>query len=189
MEAWQVIDPTMLLASETYENLVKKDNLPERKQNLLTYILDNNPDIKNLTARIEKKTGLKSFSTMPENLFRFVGEEGIESCIAPSVTNWIKGFMDAKFVLTDSFHGTVFSIIFNKPFFALGNTKRGMTRFSSLLRTFDLENRLLTENDLNIDKKIQTPIDYKKVNEIWEKKREEAIAFLNEALDNKSITK
>lgn len=183
VDAKQVVDPTMLLEKKTYEELVYKDKLPESYQNLLTYILDITPEIDEVIRKIEKDLGLKRFSTMPENLFRFVGKKQIDSCISPPVTNWIKGFMDAEFVVTDSFHGTVFSIIFNKPFFALGNTKRGMSRFTSLLKTFELEDRLLTEDDYTIEEKLKSKIDYKKVNKILEDKKEEAILFLKEALN------
>lgn len=182
VNAFQVVDPTMLLEKEVYEELVKKDNLPERKRKLLNYVLDITPEIKTIISKIENTMGLESFSTMPKNLFRFVGKEKIDTCVAPPVTNWIKGIMDADFVITDSFHGTVFSIIFNKPFFALGNTKRGMSRFTSLLKTFELEHRLLTENNYNIEEKINAKIDFEKVNKILNSKRKEAILFLQESL-------
>ena len=56
---------------------------------------------------------------------------------------WLQGFYDAEFVITDSFHACVFSIIFNKPFFAVGNPGRGLSRFKSLLAMFGLDDRLL----------------------------------------------
>jgi len=55
--------------------------------------------------------------------------------------------MDAQFVVTDSFHGTVFSILFNKPFIAIANKERGLTRFTSLLKLFHLEDRLFFSSE------------------------------------------
>ena len=76
----------------------------------------------------------------------------IEDCVFPGVTTWLRAFMDAEMTIVDSFHGMVFSIIFNKPFWAIGNVGRGMSRFTSLLRTFHLEDRLLDEEHLdNVD--------------------------------------
>lgn len=49
-------------------------------------------------------------------------------------------------MITDSFHACVFSIIFNKPFIAIGNKGRGMTRFDSLLKQFGQEMRLITNH-------------------------------------------
>ena len=60
-----------------------------------------------------------------------------------NVEQWLRGFYDAEFVVTDSFHACVFSIIFNKPFIVIGNAERGLTRFESLLRVFGLEDHLL----------------------------------------------
>ncbi len=183
MEAVQMLDPTLLVEKKEYIGLVKNDHLPEQDKKLLTYILDRNPRVIEMVKKVEEHFQLESFSTMPSNFFRNVGKKNIEQCVAPPVTNWIKGFMDAEFVITDSFHGTVFCIIFNKPFIALGNVKRGMSRFSSLLKIFGLEDRLVTDSDLNIDKIINSEIDFEKVNEILDKKKEEAFSFLKKALD------
>ena len=64
--------------------------------------------------------------------------------IQPPVEQWLRGFHDAEFVVTDSFHACVFSILFHKPFFVVGNKKRGLSRFTSLLGLFRLENRLIS---------------------------------------------
>ena len=59
----------------------------------------------------------------------------------------MKTVEDADYVVTDSFHGRVFSIIFGKEFVAYANRDRGMARFTFLLRTFRLEDRLVTSFD------------------------------------------
>lgn len=51
---------------------------------------------------------------------------------------WLRGFYDAEFDMTDSFHACVFSIIFGKPFIAIGNKERCMARFEPLLFTLGL---------------------------------------------------
>jgi len=148
--AVHVIDPTMLIDKSEYIKLVEKDNLPNNSNKLLTYILDRNKDLDFFVQNAEQKLGLKSFSTMPKNFFKNVGKNNLKDCVFPPVSAWIKGFIDADFVITDSFHGTVFSILFNKPFIAVGNSKRGMSRFTSLLNIFNLEERFITEKDFNI---------------------------------------
>lgn len=60
----------------------------------------------------------------------------------PRVKEWLQGIADSEFVITDSFHGKVFSIIFEKLFFAVGNLERGLTRFQSLLHALNLDERL-----------------------------------------------
>ena len=79
--------------------------------------------------------------------------------------------------VVDSFHGMVFSILFNKPFWVIGNAERGMSRFTSLLKTFHLEDRLLDADNLdNID--ISRPIDWAVVNGILEEKKRESKGLL-----------
>ena len=58
---------------------------------------------------------------------------------------WLRGFYDADYVITDSFHACVFAILFKKQFLVVGNKKRGMSRFESLLKQFGLEGRLVDE--------------------------------------------
>lgn len=69
----------------------------------------------------------------------------IEQRIVPPVESWLRGFYDAKLVITDSFHGCVFSIIFGKPFIAIGNANRGLSRFTSLQKMIGAENHLVTK--------------------------------------------
>lgn len=77
-----------------------------------------------------------------------------------TVAQWIKNFDTAKYIITDSFHGTVFSILFKKPFYVLGDS--GVTRLESLLDPFNLNSRLLDLGDENSLNKslLKAEIDY-----------------------------
>lgn len=184
IKADQFLDPTMLVEKEEYIQLVENDNLPVHDKKLLTYILDRNPRVLKMVEMVEKQLELEAFSTMPKNFFRNVGSKELDQCICPKVTDWIKGFMDAEFVITDSFHGTVFCIIFNKPFFALGNKKRGMSRFTTLLKIFGLEDRLITEIDDSIELKLQEKIDFDRVNKILDAEKKRSIDYLRSSLNS-----
>lgn len=175
-------DPTLLLEKDVYIRLVEKDKVKDKGEIFLTYVLDMTPEKKEILQKITNDLDLPVFSPMPEKSFRDAGIKEVEKCIFPPVTEWLRGFMDARFVVTDSFHGTVFSILFNKPFLTLGNEKRGMTRFTSLLQVFGLEDRLIFENEIWPETKIRKPIDYEKVNQILKKEREMAFHFLKESL-------
>ena len=96
--------------------------------------------------------------------------------IQPSVEQWLRGFMDADMVVTDSFHACVFSIIFNKPFVVVGNNKRGNTRFDSLLKTFGLADRFLY--DINDIERMNSTIDWDSVNAIIEELRNLSLNFI-----------
>ncbi len=176
------LDPTMLVPKEEYIKLVEQDKIPKMPGSLFNYVLDSSPEKKEFIYETADKLGLIPYSSTAKKSFRDVGKTQLDECIFPSITQWLRAFMDAEFVITDSFHGTVFSIIFNKPFIALGNTKRGLSRFKSLLALFDLEDRLITENEKEIDKKLKKEIDFKKVNSLLEIKKEESLFFLKQAL-------
>lgn len=103
-------------------------------------------------------------------------KDRLEDCVFPSVTAWLREFMDADLVITDSFHGCVFSIIFNKPFWVIGNEGRGMVRFESLLSLYDLQDRLIKNNIVPIDFKI--PIDWSRVNAIKNEWQQRSMNFL-----------
>lgn len=96
--------------------------------------------------------------------------------------------MDAKYVIVDSFHGAVFSIIFNKPFVVIANAIRGNTRFETLLETFGLQNRLVLEiiENNKIVEMLASPIDWVRVNAILRKEQEKADLFLRECLSDQT---
>jgi len=183
VKAKQVLDPTLIIPKEEYVKLVEKDRISKNTGTLLNYVLDQSPEKQKMIDTVAKALELKTFSTMPKSDFATAGKNRIEECIFPPVTDWIRGFMDAEFVITDSFHGTAFSIIFNKPFIAIGNAKRGITRFTSLLNTLGLENRLVTNPETDILTLVGTNIDFELVNQKLEQKKKEAYDFLRNALE------
>jgi exopolysaccharide biosynthesis predicted pyruvyltransferase EpsI len=103
----------------------------------------------------------------------------IDDCVYPPVTQWLRAFMDAEFVVCDSFHGAVFSIIFNKPFLIIGNKKRGLTRFYSLLKLYGLEDRIITDNEDNLSV-INKIIDWESVNSILNSMRKKSYTYLQQ---------
>lgn len=183
VNATHVLDPTMLLDKGDYVALVEKDNVFESMGNLMTYILDDSYEKDTIIKRVADELNLTAFSVMANAKFEKVGKKHLNDCIFPPITEWIRGFMDAEYVITDSFHGTILSIIFNKPFIVIGNEKRGLTRFNSLLRTFDLENRLLNSINELASELINAPIDYDRVNQIRKQEQKKAIEFIINALE------
>jgi hypothetical protein len=176
MDAVHVLDPTMLLNREDYIKLFKNSDTPESPGNMLVYILDESHEKDEYVNAVAHAKGLKPFrvNSRVEN-----SNAPVEERIQPPVEKWLRGFYDADFVITDSFHACVFSIIFNKPFIAIGNAKRGMSRFNSLLSIFGLEDRLVT--DLSVFP--ETTIDFDKVNERLASLRQKSFSFLKEALN------
>jgi hypothetical protein len=186
VSAVQTLDPTLLLSKEEYTELAGQVKLPGFANKLVIYVLDMSEEKKKIIQKVTGILNLESASIMPDAVFRDAGPKKVKDCIFPPVENWIRGFMDASFVVTDSFHGTVFSILFNKPFLALGNANRGMTRFVSLLKIFGLEERLVLKDSDQLAEIIRTPVDFNRVNNILSAKRNESLQFLKQNLGNQS---
>lgn len=163
-----VIDPTLLHTHEHYRTLCPQtENRPE----VFSYVLDKNSTVETAVEKIAEKHTL--------TVKRFPSPDG-DSILLP-VEDWLQSIDRCKYVITDSFHGCVFSIIFNKPFWVIGNESRGLARFKSLLKTFQLQERLITAEELqNID--VARSIDWGKVNQIHTRERKRAIKYLKDNL-------
>jgi len=129
-DACHVLDPTMLLTKDDYVHLVEQQPAQPSGGNMMCYILDSSSDKQQLVERIARERGLTPFyANSKTEDFKASRQERIQ----PPVEQWLRGFMDAEYVVTDSFHACVFAIIFGKPFHVVGNQERGMARFASLL--------------------------------------------------------
>ena len=169
--ARHVLDPTLLLTQDDYLRLIQQSDAPKSSGTLFHYILDDSPTKQSIIRHIANERNLTPFHV---NGKVYVRTAPLENRIQSSVEQWLRGFMDAEFVVTDSFHGCVFSILFKKPFVVIGNEKRGMARFQSLLKTFGLENRLITADAITHD----TPINWNAVYTRIEEKRKESMKEL-----------
>jgi polysaccharide pyruvyl transferase WcaK-like protein len=180
-DAIHVLDPTMLLSKEHYNNLRESEKIPDSPGNLNVYVLDKTPEKDKLVRQIEVKLQLKAFEVLPVKKIneQKVTKDNIEDFVYQNPAVWIRGFQDANFVVTDSFHGTVFSILHNVPFVVIGNIERGLSRFQSLLKLFGLEDRLITDVDpIKIEYFTDKKIDWARVNKILDKEREKSLEFL-----------
>lgn len=155
-----VLDPTLLLTKDRYIEFIKDyPSLGDHK--LLSYILDMNDDKKKILNQV---VGDKKLQIMEIDMNYSDLGLPLERRVLPSVENWLASFRDADFVVTDSFHACVFSILFNKPFVVIANKERGLSRFTSLLSQFNLQSHLLfSPSDYNSNS------DYSLSNESMEK--------------------
>lgn len=152
IDTTHVLDPTMLLSQVDYEKLINNTKTKSCKGGIMCYILDPSPQTEHLVNHYEERLGLKAYMTNS-----IVPDAKPSEMIQQTVEQWLKSFKEAEFVITDSFHACVFSIIFQKPFVVISNESRGNARIDSLLKMFGIEDRrvLLGETDL-----IHSPIDY-----------------------------
>lgn len=170
-----VMDPTMLLRKEDYLHLIDSE-VQRGSQNVLCYVLDYKSQFATLVDKVVKETKLSPNFIMDPIRWTY------DFYVLPSIEKWLSAFEETSFVVTDSFHGTVFSILFNKPFIVCVNKGRGQDRFYTLLGHFGLLDRIAsTEND--VCEILKQNIDWTCVNKILEEKRTESLRYLKDALD------
>lgn len=174
-----VLDPTLLLTAEQYDQVLEaSSDFTPKTPYLFTYILDESPIKRQIANQVQKKKRLAIY----EMSTRESCEKGRQK--VSSVYSWLYGIKNASFVVTDSFHGMVFSIIYNKPFLVIGNEERGMARFSSLLGMFNLQNRMVSASESNIEHIIEglADINYTEVNALLGNARKCSNEFISKSL-------
>ncbi len=131
-------DPTLLLSANDYLQLCAQGP-QDQADYVAAYILDQGEQEQAFVQRVANQLNL------PVNYIgKFDWSAGVDS-----VESWISGLSAARYVITDSFHGTVFSLLFHKNFFSIINRERGASRFESLLETVGLHDHLLDKKEMN----------------------------------------
>lgn len=177
VQAVQMPDPSMLLTGEQYAALIDPKKTVPCEGQLFVHLLDETPGKRKIIRSLAEKYGVSPFRCNQAEREDCL-EIPIEQRIQPPVEQWLRSFREAEYVVTDSFHATVFAILFNKPFLVLDNPGRGSARMRSLLDGFGLGNCLISEDTVP-----SFPgIDYLRANFRLEQLRQEAKNFLSEHL-------
>lgn len=180
VDAEQHVDPTMLLTPDEYVTLGvgPEGTAAPARGKLLVYRLDEGADSSTWERMLADRLGIPPLHLIgvPDSTNRGSTVPPLER-VMPSVEHWISCFASADFVLTDSFHGCVFAILFNRPFAVQPNSERGATRFDTLLTTFGLGHHVLTESSTEIDERVFDP-DWHTVNRILDAERKRGLDYL-----------
>lgn len=179
-----VLDPTMLITKEAWAKVAAKRIVNERYA--LYYAFSDCLAVRKRTASFCKKHGLKMVM-IPYANQEFNINDNVGECIRLEKVGpheFLSAIKNADFVFTDSFHGAVFSIIFNRQFAVFERNKGGRVSMNSrlydLLETFGLKDRLMRFTD---DTKIRLKvIDYNEVNVILKEKRAASLRFLSDSV-------
>lgn len=177
-----LLDPTVLFPSQkyadTFVNYADKKELNNVGQVSVYYIFNSEEK-----RKISQKVGFllgKEVKIIISQIKDY--NENIQKRIAPSLTTWIKGFIDADFVVTDSFHSTMFALYFNKPFVTIANNQTGSSRFQSILSALNMENRIIINSEDINESLLTEKIDWTVVNQYFEEQRLRSICFLRDGL-------
>lgn len=170
-----VCDPTLLLTAEEWQPLLREPHV--RGKYILVYQLGINPEIVDFARRLKKKTGYRIIY-IP---FPLVGLLKCSCKIAIGPSEWMGLFKNAEYVISDSFHGIVFSLLFNRKFFAKADGHHKNRRVEQLLKMVNLSER--TMNDVS-DEELTQEIDFTYANEQIDRFRQHSIQKLNELISD-----
>lgn len=173
-----VLDPTLLLNANEYDSLIDNNCV---NNGIFCYVLDMSNEKMDFIKEVSKKIG-KPYTILDglfPNLQRGTFKHPVQ---IPTIGKWLAQIKKADFIITDSYHGTIFSIIFNKPFASIINNNRGKERFTFLEEEFGLFGLFISNLSLKFDIDRPFQVNWKLVNEKISSIKLDSIAFLKESL-------
>lgn len=182
IQAKHVCDPVFLCDKLDFIELSKESKQEYPEKFLVNFLLDPNAEKVEGYKYVQEKIGLKECTNLTdlqnveERVKNFQGEKVFANI---GIEDFLKAYVNAEFVVTDSFHGTCLAIIFNKPFISIANKERGEKRFKSLLKWLGLEHRMVYDiKEIYKRTELLEEIDFTPVNRIIENSKNEGIEWL-----------
>lgn len=174
----QVIDPTLLLDKLSWDKLISENNtvdLPHEKY-ILVYTLFESDEVTKMANYLSKVTGFKVVHFRKYNAY----ENELMNLYSKGPADFVNAFKNAAYVITNSFHGTVFSLIFERKFYSvLPSTRAG--RIKDLLNNLDLNDRIVQDiNQINLEDQI----DYISTKEKIGALKVKSIEYLKKGIGN-----
>lgn len=190
------VDPTLLVRPAAYEDLIRTAPTLSGQPapgSVLSYVLDPSSEKQALGQLAARHLGLPHVALLrPYPATAQEHQADPDSFQKIPVEAWLGGIHDARALITDSFHGCVFAILFHVPFVAVPNPRRGAERFKSLLGQFGLQHRMITETEDDLQKKVEQmlsdPIDWVSVDSLIAGERVRAWQYLDAHLGSEDRT-
>ena len=176
-----VLDPTLMISKEDYQPILDdwQDKSHLKKKYIAHMLLDDTAELKKESQNIADY--LKAdINYIKGKSFKILGKD---ITFYNKVSQWLTYLKDAELIITDSFHCTVFSIIFHKKFVVVANKARGVARLETLLGKVGLQDRFFTDiKDVMKSGILDKEIDYNEVDKKLEVHRKYSIDFLKRTL-------
>lgn len=181
-DAVWVPDPTLLLDASEYcavELKIKEQHVPY----FFSYMLgtDNNELASIVTKTVSRNLGVKQFASRPYSLSHNLFHSGF---VGPA--EWLTKLRLSDFVVTNSFHGLMFSLLFRRPFIVLLRAQKEAemnSRFLSILEVVGLQNRaILSYDDAEVERLCREEIDWDRVHARLKVFREKGCRYIRKAL-------
>lgn len=183
-EAECVLDPVFLCDKKYYIDMARKGKhrLPTEKfiGAYLLDVTDTKKDVLHYASELISNGVHKVITDYPKNYF----SNDINILHEPAIEEWLAMIYSCDFLITDSFHGICFAIIFKKQFCVSFDKQnwRGYTRLQDILERFGLQDRFLSKFSKEAVHEIcQKHIDYEQVNFLLNKEKRKSAKWLSDA--------
>lgn len=185
VNAAQVLDPVFLCPKEKYMSLIGEAKIQFEKPYLLAYILSPDKAKGEALQKAAEKLGLELLvildgQTDAEENKKRLGIANIRQNVG--IEDWLAYIYHASFVITDSFHGTCFSLIFEKQFICIINKARGISRFETLFSKLNLRNAAVNDTSELIAALDRKKVDFHAVNAYLQPEIKRSLNWLKNAL-------
>lgn len=187
-----VCDPTLLFTGDEWMS-IQKEEAKINEHYILCYFLGNNPPHREFAKRLKEKTGCKIVAIT--HLDEYVkSDEGYADYTPYDVdpADFLNLIRNAQYVCTDSFHCSVFSMLYKKVFFTFKRYTRKTksstnSRLDTLFNLAGIKGRVLEGNE-DIQKCLDMQIDYENIHKNLQKIREDSYQYLITALKDEEST-
>lgn len=169
VDSEHIIDPVFLVDKEKFDKFIETNSI-QYNNKIICYILDRNSKIDEEIDEFAKKVNLQVEFLSGENY---------------SVGQWLAAIKNCKYFITDSFHGSCFSLIYHKPFICLKNISRGAERFVSLEKTFGIKSNFISSIDeLKNFEILEKEIDWDNFEKIISEEKQKVELWFNKAFNS-----
>lgn len=173
-----LIDPTMLLSVDEWKKVARKSKRKDGKRYLLKYFLgEQSEERRNEIAQIAKKNDLEIYE---------IADKDCPDFYTTGPAEFLDLFANSSLVYTDSFHATVFSILFGVPFVVMNREQNGMENMGSRIATLLKKLRLESRMPGCVDNNNLFECDYQEANKLLEEERKKADMFLMNELKDRT---
>lgn len=171
-----VVDPTLLVNEDVFNKMVERPkSMPDRY--VLLFAVAPTENLMGFAKKVSDQLDSEVvFLTSNKTPWYYRKNESSYKIVTPSVGEFLGWFLYAKCVVTVSFHGTVFSVIFRKDFYSLTNYMQD--RAEQFLHSINLEKRMVSTDKKTIENLTYTKVDYSGIEEKLEQVRKRSIEFL-----------
>lgn len=187
VDSTQVLDPVFLCPKEKYVEITS-DRVYDEPY-IFAYILSPTKEIGNKLRQISKSKRMKLVVVLDRqsNCEENAEKLGISDCTNPDLKEWLSCLYHSELVITDSYHGLCFSLIFNKPFLCIKNPTRGLSRFESIAAIAGIDNVMFDSVSDIKSVKSAFDLDYGRINSRLQPEIDKSMTWLRNSLSSKKI--